>query len=144
VWSSWSKLEKNKSKQLAPLDTSVVKKGNQDSSTKKQPLKQKSPEVIDINANRTDQTPVQIDIAGGASPNKKKRLKKKKTRKPNKLTSDAGGDLEESQSAVGEITEMENQLNAMQSRRLLEEKSPLKAEISPPKLVVSPLKQPVG
>jgi hypothetical protein len=87
---------------------------------------------------------VQIDIAGGPSPNKKKRLKKKKTRKPNKLTSDAGGDLEESQSAVGEISEMENQLNAIQSRRLLEEKSPLKAEISPPKLVVSPLKQPAG
>jgi hypothetical protein len=36
---------------------------------------------------------------------------------------------------------MENQLNAIQSRRLLEP-SPLKVDISPPKLVVSPLKQP--
>ena len=92
VWSSWSKLEKNRAGQLPPLETSVVKNkpGNQDSSAKK-PLKESSPDPrgIDINVNRMGATPVPED---NVSPNKKKKFKKKKTRKANKLQSDAGGD----------------------------------------------------
>lgn len=57
--------------------------------------------------NREEETPAPVDIGDGISPNKKKKMKKKKTRKGNKLLSDAG-DLEESRSAVGEISEMEN------------------------------------
>lgn len=115
MWSSWSKLEKNRGGQLPPLDTSVVKnkKALQDSSAKK-PLNEQSPpnkaQAIDINVAINIGEAAAVDENGQSpSPNKKKRIKKKKTRKANKLQSEAG----ESASGIGEISEMENQLNGI-------------------------------